>query len=430
MRQRVRDARPKAVDFLPGTPEENLNFFRTRVARFGARYLVRFAAPFLGRWTCTQSVDGTVTHRGAWRHALDFQVMGTDGRVFTGDGVRVGDYLCYRLPVTAPADGIVAKVVDGVADNAVGEMNLEENWGNLVIVYHAPALYSLLCHLAPGTLTVREGQPVRRGETLALCGSSGRSPTPHLHFQLQATARVGAPTLPLELHDVIVGEEPHERMCPVRVPEEGTTVRRVQPEPSLARRLRFEYGEILHLERDGRVEEVVADIDLHGTLLLRSRTYRATLYYEHTDDGFTVWDALGDPRSSLHLLQTALSRMPFDHASGLRFTDHLPTRPFLPWWVRPLADVVAPFQPSTGVEMEYAIERAGAELRVRGHSPRIRHHGAPAIVTEAHLSTRGLQAFEVSVRGRTERVTRRWEAGEVAGSASPAAARALPGGAG
>jgi urea transporter len=34
MRQRVEDRSPKSVDFLLGTPEENLNYYRTRLARF------------------------------------------------------------------------------------------------------------------------------------------------------------------------------------------------------------------------------------------------------------------------------------------------------------------------------------------------------------------------------------------------------------
>ena len=84
MRLRVRDGSPKAVDFVPGTPEENLASFRTRVARFGARYLQRFRAPYLGAWTCTQGVDGAHTHQGLWRHGLDFEVLDAEGRKHRG----------------------------------------------------------------------------------------------------------------------------------------------------------------------------------------------------------------------------------------------------------------------------------------------------------------------------------------------------------
>lgn len=415
MRQRVSDGRPKAVDFFPGSPEQNLNYFRTRLARFGSRYLVRISAPFRGRWVCTQSVDGTITHRDAWRHALDFQVVDDEGKFFEGDGSRPEDYRCYHLPVVAPAKGIVALVVDEIPDNSVGEINTEDNWGNLVIVYHAPGLYSLVCHLSPGTITVKEGQHVRLGETLGLCGNSGRSPTPHLHFQLQATARVGAPTLAMELQDLIVEDEQGETMVSVMVPREGMIVRNVAPEPSLAHRLRFEYGETLQLETDSRSEELVADIDLDGTFRLTSRALRATLYYDHAPTGFIAWDTIGDPRSSLRLIQTALSRVPFDQSRSLSWTDHLPSRGFLPWFVRPLADFIAPFQRSTGIEMRYHAIHHDGEAFVRGESSRDRRGKASAIRSEARISARGIEEITVEVRGRSRRAVRVCEASDDGG---------------
>nr|MBK7065938.1 M23 family metallopeptidase [Deltaproteobacteria bacterium] len=203
MRQRVSDGGPHAVDFAPGTPEQNLAYFHSRRERFGAVRGVRLTAPFRGRWTCTQGVSGSVTHEGVWRHALDFEVLDADGRSFSGDGSSLEDCSCYRLPVTAPAAGVVARVIDAVPDNPVGEVNLDDNWGNVVIVYHAPGVYSCLAHLAPGSARVREGDAVAVGDVLALCGNSGRSATPHLHLQLQASADVGAATIPIELHDVV-----------------------------------------------------------------------------------------------------------------------------------------------------------------------------------------------------------------------------------
>jgi urea transporter len=62
MRQRTRDGAPKAVDFVAGTPEANLAYFRTRLARFGPGFAVRFAPPFAGRWmgrTRTRGPGGT-----------------------------------------------------------------------------------------------------------------------------------------------------------------------------------------------------------------------------------------------------------------------------------------------------------------------------------------------------------------------------------
>ncbi len=181
MRQRVADGRPDAVDFSPGTPEQNLAYFRARAERFGERAGVRLAVPFRGAWRCTQGHDGDHTHKDRWRHALDFEVFDAHGLPFGGDGVSLEDFYCYKLPVLTPAAGVVVRVVDGVADNRVGAVNLDDNWGNAVIVQHAPGVFSCVAHLSPGTIAVREGSPVAAGAVLGLCGIRAIRGAPPAH---------------------------------------------------------------------------------------------------------------------------------------------------------------------------------------------------------------------------------------------------------
>ena len=412
MRQRVQDRNPKAVDFLLGTPEENLNYFRTRLSRFGARYFIRLSAPFLGRWTCTQGVDGDETHRGPWRHAFDFEVADPDGRMFRGSGRSLDDFYCYGLPVLATADGTVARVVDGVLDNNLGKVNLRDNWGNLVLLYHAPGLYSLVCHLSPGTVEVVEGQLVRRGDLLGLCGNSGRSPMPHIHWQLQATARIGAPTLQAELHDVVRPDGEVQRLHGTLVPRRGDVVRNLEPTEDACGLLEFTYGEPMTFAVNGtqrrRSETVVPDIDLYGSLLLRS-TGRApaALYYDAQPSHFTVFDTLGRQGSVLHMIHAALSRVPLEVSERLVWTDVLPLRHFLPWWGRVLLDLASPFVRDTDITMDYHAERQGSGLRVVGRSRRRRRDGTPLARTVAVLSAdRGIEQIELTVRGRTRTAAR------------------------
>ena len=42
----------------------------------------------------------------------------------------------------------------------------------------------MYAHLQPGTLRVKTGDRVKRGQTLGLVGNSGSSTEPHLHFQV------------------------------------------------------------------------------------------------------------------------------------------------------------------------------------------------------------------------------------------------------
>lgn len=410
MRQRAADSGPKSVDFAIGTPEENLTFYRTRIARFGARYLIRFKAPFLGQWVCTQGVDGELTHRGPWKHALDFEVRGEDGQLFSGDGQSLTDYHCYNLPVAASAYGTVAMVVDGVPDNPVGEQDLDQNWGNLVILCHAPGLYSLVCHLAPGSIKVKEGEYVPAGSVLGHCGNSGRSPFPHLHFQLQGSAHIGAPTLPIELNDVVCGVgHAAEVLETSTVPIVGSLVRNLVPQSDLAGLVAFQQGQPFFLSTAGEenAERIEPDIDAFGRRVLVSPSRRATLYYDHTPERFCVFDTVGSRRSHLHFVQMALGRLPFEGADSLQWTDYLPTRRLLPKIVAPIFDLFSPFLPGLGLEVVYRAEREGNGLIVRGESLARGRDGRPRLTTLARLQKgRGIDHIRIRLGKREQVISR------------------------
>jgi murein DD-endopeptidase MepM/ murein hydrolase activator NlpD len=43
-------------------------------------------------------------------------------------------------------------------------------------------------HLQPGSVRVKAGQRIRRGEVIALVGNSGSSFEPHLHFEVTSSS--------------------------------------------------------------------------------------------------------------------------------------------------------------------------------------------------------------------------------------------------
>lgn len=406
LRLRTRDSSPKSVDFEPGSPEENLYYFRTRLARFDALYPISFRLPFRGVWECTQGVDGPHTHQGPWRDAFDFEVRDQDGSFFQGEG-RTDDHHCFRLPVLAAADGTVVKVVNEIADNAIGGVELEHNWGNLVLLYHAPGLYSLVAHLARGSARVVEGQFVRQGEALGLCGSSGRSPRPHLHFQLQGAPELGAPTLPCRFQDAVTREPGGDRLTLALCPTEGAAVRNLEPSDEIGRHLRFTPGERRALRYRGRTEHLECYLDLLGRLALRSAETGAVLYFQRTDEGFTVHDVVGPRGSVLHLMRATLSRVPFEGSPAATWRDVLP-----PTWAggrlrRMLFDLVSPFVQGGGVEMEYRTAREGRRLVILGASTRHDRRGEPLLRTRAVLAADGAPvALEVQTGRRRDAADR------------------------
>ena len=57
--------------------------------------------------------------------------------------------------------------------------------------------YPVYAHLQPGSLRVKLGDKVRRGQTLGLVGNSGNSTEPHLHFHItDANSPLGSEGLP------------------------------------------------------------------------------------------------------------------------------------------------------------------------------------------------------------------------------------------
>ncbi len=194
LKRRSSHTSPHFSYFLERTPEENLYYNRTNENRFRWYNYYPFSLPFYGEWKVSQGVDGTYTHQGVWRDAFDF-VVEVDGKEYQGDGLSVKDYYCYGKPVLAPADGEVVWVENSVEDNPVGRRNETQNWGNYVVIKHWEGFYSLMAHLKRDSFLCAVGELVKRGDELALCGNSGLSPYPHLHFQFQSSPYAGTPTV-------------------------------------------------------------------------------------------------------------------------------------------------------------------------------------------------------------------------------------------
>jgi len=403
LRQRGHDLRPKSVDFLSGTPEENLAYFRTRRSRFEQLYPVAFQLPVRGLWTCTQGVDGAFTHQGAWRHAFDFEVRDADGQLSRAAGAVNEDFHCFRLPVLAAAEGTVVAVEAGVPDNGVGAMDVDRNWGNHVLLQHGVGLYSLVAHLARGSVKVHPGQVVRRGDVVGLVGSSGRSPRPHLHFHLQGAPVLGAPTLPCRFTDAVIERSPGAAAVETALlPAEGEAVRNLQPGDEIAAYLGLAAGRRFCFRVGAVVEHLEVEVDLYGRHLLRSRSREATLFHGSTDAFFTAFDVVGDKASVLHLIRAALPRVPFEGNEALGWTDHLPARHFRPWLGRVLLDLLSPFLRRDGVEMDLRLRREGTTLVVEGASRRRDRRGQPVVQTRAELVREvGPTRVSVTVRGRT-----------------------------
>lgn len=235
--------KPALVNVQLYSPEKNLYSRLNYTYRFGHPTGIYIGLPFRGKWTVTQAHDGSITHKEAWRHAWDFEITDDEGKTFTNKGLTCEDYYCYGKPALAPADGYVVEIADGIDDNAIGNKNYQNNWGNTVIIKHAEGIYSKLSHLKKGSIKAQKGSWLKQGDPVGLVGNSGNSPYPHLHFQIQAYPYIGSITLlhPLSGYLKWVANTPE--YIPHGIPNQGEIVENIQPQSFITSAFHYTSGQ-------------------------------------------------------------------------------------------------------------------------------------------------------------------------------------------
>jgi murein DD-endopeptidase MepM/ murein hydrolase activator NlpD len=124
-------------------PETAGRFVVLNAARFPHLQLPALDLPFKDKCVVTQGVDGALTHRGAWRWALDFEVL-RSGHAEHSGMPSLEDFPTFNKVVLAPCVGVVAALKGDVPDNLPGENNPADNWGNHVVIYSDTGFYVLL----------------------------------------------------------------------------------------------------------------------------------------------------------------------------------------------------------------------------------------------------------------------------------------------
>lgn len=101
-----------------------------------------------------------------------------------------------NVPVLAAADGAVSALRDGIPDRLIGgdiDAPPGKECGNGVIVDHGEGWETQYCHMRNGSIAVRRGDLVKRGDRLGVVGYSGKAQFAHLHLSVR---RNGTPIDP------------------------------------------------------------------------------------------------------------------------------------------------------------------------------------------------------------------------------------------
>jgi len=164
--------------------------------------VVVISPPLRGKnWVAANGPSNTSFHRTSilpidgrscipQRFAIDWIQIDADGKTHKGDAKDNKNYLAYGAEIHAVADGVVTKVRDGIPENVPDQnaravpMTLETIGGNHVILDMGSGKFAVFAHIRTGSVRVKLGDRVRRGQVLGLVGNSGNATEPHLHFHL------------------------------------------------------------------------------------------------------------------------------------------------------------------------------------------------------------------------------------------------------
>lgn len=159
---------------IPGIPPTPLTFNPMAGRPWGDAFLINYVDLDLSSgiqdWDCL-----TYTYNGH---------TGLDTMIRTFDEQIIG------VPVFAALSGVVIAVHDGEPDMNTAA---EGQPSNFVIIDHGLGRQGWYFHLRQSSILVEVAESVAAGQQIAMCGSSGNSTGPHLHFEIRDGDEVHEP---------------------------------------------------------------------------------------------------------------------------------------------------------------------------------------------------------------------------------------------
>ncbi len=313
--------------FNPGSPEENYYYHKNRSSRFDRFKFLFPELPFWGEWKITQGIAGEHTHKEDWQYAWDFVITDDNNKEFANSGDFLEDYFCFDTPVVAPMDGEVVKILDDIPDNKIGEINLEYNFGNSIVIDHGEGLFSSISHLKRKSVEVALGDRVNKGDVLAKCGNSGRSPYPHLHFQFQLTNKIGDKTYKFPIAYFLENGEGELSIKSFSYPKEKTLVRNIEAHKTLKKALSLQLWDKFsfncNLNGKSFVESWEVKADVLNNLYIENNN-GAKLFLFIKDKMFYTTDYLGKKDQALYFFYLSAPSIPLGFNENLTWEDSYP----------------------------------------------------------------------------------------------------------
>ncbi|MBS1636363.1 MAG: urea transporter [Bacteroidetes bacterium] len=399
------------VSYQTFSPEQNLYNYLDANLRMRLYQFFPVHLPFWGEWMVSQAHDGKITHLGQWSKAFDFIILDDEMKSYRNPGLALNDFYCYDKPVVACGDGYVVALEDKIDDNLVNDVNTIQNWGNTIVIKHTEGLFSQLSHLKKDSLKVKVGDYVRRGDLIALCGNSGRSPEPHIHFQMQAQPAIGSPTLDYPLAYYMVKHSGRWELKTYDKPTEGQSISSVQTNTLLKSAFNLTPGTRLKfvVKEEGRAESETdweVFTDSYNYSYLYCHQSKAIAYFYNDGNLFYFTNYIGDTEALLYYFYLAHYKVLLGYYHGLQIRETYPSATIRRGLLSFVQDFITPFYRL--VHTEYSIryvsiddENISSEIKLESEAE-IRAVGLSrkALVFQTTLRDHKISEFQIRLNQR------------------------------
>lgn len=203
--------------------QQQIRELTTKPVAIKDRQPVIVAGPLRGdRWAAGGGPSNDSYHRRAHlvidghgylaqRYAIDFVKIDNNGNTYHDNKADNKNYYAYGQDVLAVADGRIVEVKDGIPENipqsgkTAVPIDLNTVGGNYIVMDIGYGRYAFYAHLIPGSLKIKLGDIVRKGQVMGKLGNSGNSSEPHLHFHIVDTPSfLGANGVPYAFDQVAI----------------------------------------------------------------------------------------------------------------------------------------------------------------------------------------------------------------------------------
>jgi murein DD-endopeptidase MepM/ murein hydrolase activator NlpD len=225
-----------------------------------------------------------------------------------------------------------------------------------------------MSHLRPGTIRVNTGDLVRQGDIIAFCGNSGRSPEPHLHFQMQLTALPGAKTVSYPFSYFLLRTDNGHQLRSFEIPSEGDHISNVSPDIHIKAAFDFQPGTILKFRytSQNNIEKVISwevFTDSYNNKYIYCIESQSTAFFVNDGTMFYFTSFYGDHKSLLYYFYLTSYKVLLGYYENIELTDlfplHIIRKSRISLWVH---DFIAPFYQF--INVHYSIRYVWADSPV------------------------------------------------------------------